>query len=403
MIFVILILLFSNFIEKQTGFSYIDELVLVFALGIFLKRCCTCVIKIEKHDYLILILTMILYGVGALSSWVNGYQNIGYALLSGIFSIKFYLAYILFKLILPRNIGYYEKLWKTMGVLSEILLCTVAIIVLFDQFFHIWTYSERRYGVLTTGFIFAHPTQLACFAIILVTYALFYRGRLGKQLAIRYNIIPAFIIIFVTGRTKAIAYMVILIVIFMLDKRRDAFKINWKYFLLIPVFLIVAWDKIVYYVDITSSRGIMYYTSILIARDHFPLGAGFATFGTEFSRRSYSVLYRQYGISSVWGLSERFGSYITDTTWPGILAETGFWGLIISVGIIFLFFRKMKRLNADKYVKRLLVLILIYILIETTGESILMSERGVSIALLLALIFSYAEILWRNSKDSVMK
>ena len=68
-------------------------------------------------------------------------------------------------------------------------------------------------------------------------------------------------------------------------------------------------------------------TSVKIAVDRFPLGAGLGRFGSWMSRTHYSDVYAEYGLDRVFGLSPQNPQFITDTTWPQILGETGVVGL----------------------------------------------------------------------------
>lgn len=76
------------------------------------------------------------------------------------------------------------------------------------------------------------------------------------------------------------------------------------------------------------ARVALYQASLLVARDHFPLGTGLGRFGSWMSRTNYSDVYYQYGLDKVYGLSPRFPTFITDTFWPQVLGELGLVGLI---------------------------------------------------------------------------
>ena len=78
----------------------------------------------------------------------------------------------------------------------------------------------------------------------------------------------------------------------------------------------------------TDARTALYTTSVLIARDDFPIGAGLGRFGSGVSRDPYSPVYARYGLDQIDGLSPQHSSYVTDTFWPRILGETGVIGLV---------------------------------------------------------------------------
>ncbi|HUP83270.1 MAG TPA: hypothetical protein VM284_03670 [Candidatus Limnocylindria bacterium] len=88
------------------------------------------------------------------------------------------------------------------------------------------------------------------------------------------------------------------------------------------------WD-LAYYVP-GNPRVLLYTTSAVIARDHFPLGAGLGRYGSPLSRDAdaFSPLYHQYGLDHIWGLTPHYSSYILDTYWPHILGEAGVLALI---------------------------------------------------------------------------
>src|SRR6185436_21024610 len=85
-----------------------------------------------------------------------------------------------------------------------------------------------------------------------------------------------------------------------------------------------------------NARSALYHTSILIARDHFPLGTGLATFGSHASKLFYSRVYSDYGISEVYGLSPRDSNFITDTFWPMVAGEGGVICLLAYAGFFWL-------------------------------------------------------------------
>lgn len=77
-----------------------------------------------------------------------------------------------------------------------------------------------------------------------------------------------------------------------------------------------------------QARTALYQTSVLIARDEFPLGVGLGRYGSGLSRDPYSPVYARYGLDQIDGLSPKHSSFVGDTFWPRILGETGVIGLI---------------------------------------------------------------------------
>ncbi len=90
----------------------------------------------------------------------------------------------------------------------------------------------------------------------------------------------------------------------------------------------------------TTARALLYVTGWRIAEDRFPLGAGFGRFGGYVSQLRYSPLYDEYGLSNIYGLSRETPSYMQDTYWPHILAETGLFGALVLLAFFFLLWQR---------------------------------------------------------------
>ena len=108
-------------------------------------------------------------------------------------------------------------------------------------------------------------------------------------------------------------------------------------------------------------------------KDYFPFGVGFGYYGSWYSQKYYSVYYKKYNMDNVWGLSEDFPSYISDTYWPSILGETGIIGVLILIYIIIIIIKKLKKLykksnGFNKTFLNFTILILFQTIIESFGE-----------------------------------
>jgi hypothetical protein len=96
----------------------------------------------------------------------------------------------------------------------------------------------------------------------------------------------------------------------------------------------------------TSARGLLYSTGERIAKDNFPLGVGFGRFASYPSRVYYSPVYVQYELNNYYGLSRTFPDFIDDTSWPSVIGETGYGGLVCYlVGILLLILAVIKSLR----------------------------------------------------------
>jgi hypothetical protein len=76
-----------------------------------------------------------------------------------------------------------------------------------------------------------------------------------------------------------------------------------------------------------SARALFMITSLDIAWENFPFGAGFGSFGGQSAVVHDSALFYKYYISQEWYFSE--GLFLTDTFWPKIIAESGWIGFVL--------------------------------------------------------------------------
>lgn len=173
-------------------------------------------------------------------------------------------------------------------------------------------------------------------------------------------------------------------------------------------------DQILYYYSIDAFwdgyvRSVMSYYSGVIAVDHFPLGVGFGAFGSWFSGVFYSPIYFDYGIYDVYGITPENYHYIADFYWAMVLGQFGGVGLVLLLMTYFLLFRGLYFLGMSvpaglnqKDVDRIkllvfsALLVLIALLIDSTGDSILTQSRGVWAFYYISLVVSQLASLGKN-------
>ena len=86
-----------------------------------------------------------------------------------------------------------------------------------------------------------------------------------------------------------------------------------------------------------SPREVLYVTSARIARDFFPFGGGFGSFGSEASLMEPSPLYSRYGLTQVRGLDPAEPMFVHDASWATALGEGGLLGaagLLLAIGAL---------------------------------------------------------------------
>lgn len=383
---ILLLAMFQSTIAGFTGFSYTDESIVLFLGMHFLVALVTRRYRFLKHEKSMLAAVFLFYLIGTLSTVWNNYQkDVLYGLFSGIFSAKAFIAYFGMrsvsakKKITKKRLELYLWLFKT-------LLTVSAVLLILNQFFTIFELGGSRFGIKTTSFIFEHATEVGCYGIVSLLMCISLEDHLKRKDPFWISYIAAWIVVLAGGRYKAVAFIVLFISLRIGLPLIKKFRLRYTIFC-VPAVWAVAGEQIRYYFcDKTTSRGALYYHAFKIAEEHFPLGSGFATYGTEFSRRRYSPLYRRYGMDTIYGLSESYPSYIADTMWPPILGETGWFGFASLLFFFVELFGMLSTVIKNKVDGLVLYGIVIYILFESIGDSIFMSSRGVTLFIALAVM-----------------
>lgn len=140
-----------------------------------------------------------------------------------------------------------------------------------------------------------------------------------------------------------------------------------------------------------TPRAILYETGAAIARDEFPVGAGFGRFGSYPSQLQYSPVYDHYGVSGVYGLSRADPEAILDASWATVMGETGIGGLVCyAAGLLFLVgsvMRQVRRAPADlRWVPVGTLAMIAVLLVTSAGQGSLFDWLAVTtIALMVGL------------------
>jgi hypothetical protein len=155
------------------------------------------------------------------------------------------------------------------------------------------------------------------------------------------------------------------------------------------------------------ARFALHHTSLLIARDRFPFGAGLASFGSYASSIYYSDVYVEYGLANVWGLNPQYPAFITDTFWPMVLGEGGVVTLIPYVFFILmpvgLFWRTSRAASTspdDRFLAFAGLFILMGSLLESTSSPIYSSTMQSALALIVpGIAWSHFTLRERTERE----
>ena len=140
-----------------------------------------------------------------------------------------------------------------------------------------------------------------------------------------------------------------------------------------------------YYQSAGYARGELARQAIAVANDYFPLGTGFATYGSAVTAQidNYSPLYYAYGLSAVWGLAPGAASFLSDTFWPTVLAQFGYFGLVAFAALLIALFAMCYKAGGGSRLP--VICIFAYLLISSTSESSFFNPSAAYLAMCAGL------------------
>ncbi len=282
-----------------------------------------------------------------------------------------------------------------------ITLCALSYI---DFFAHIWPRQIYRYGIGSIQLFFGHPSNLGARSVFLIAMLCVLRpslssedsGKTRRQTACTVLIFCLLLVTLMTLRFRLFGWVAFFLVLYL-------YMLAIQKELNTPVILAGAAAALLiggrrlytYYFSpaaTTMARGQMALKSLYIARDHFPFGSGFGTFGSRHAQIYYSPLYYRYHLTNVAGLSPEHSNYACDTFFPAILAESGWFGFAAYLGLILTLLisvlkevRQAGRLHLSPYPGFAAIILIAYELVETTGTLAFSETYSSLIALALGL------------------
>lgn len=385
-ILIILLLFQDTLISIIKSVSYLDEFLCIIGILFICYLITVRRVKIYFTSYeIISMIALILFIVITLISNVKfKLINLDLALISLIMTLKGYLIYFIVRVVFKT---YKIKIFdfKFASVFLEYGLYLYTIIGVLNIPLNFLQQRGERFGISTVAIGFSHTTELAFFSIVSMLFVLYYKTVTNSKNKILV-VLASGILVFLSGRSKAVGFYVLFILLLISSKFIKKIKIR-KIILFVPILIFIGYERIISEF-INGVRGALYMGAYQIANDYFPLGSGFGTYGSYISRIHYSILYYNYGLSNIWGLSPTMPSYIADTYWAMILGESGWIGIFLIGLIILMLIWQCFKNYEDKKIKILSVSLLLYSLIASIAEPIYSSNKCAAYFFLLALLIA---------------
>lgn len=371
------LLAFQNAFQNLFGgvFSYIDE----FSA---LLLCFWAVISTRSHRTQYSVLSRLLLLIVCLFLFLGLCGNLLYKLQPAYQAIAvdaFTCAKFAFTLVSCTVLLQKRSVLDAVFGFARLALPVLLFFFFVNQFIDLGLSSGERLGY---SFLFGHPTNFAATVVCLTCVLLL------DVKSNRFFIVCGLLVLCATGRFKAIGFAFIVgAAVFLFSDKK---KIPLSFILIAGCgALILVYDQIsLYFFDASTARSVLLSTSFDVANEHWPLGSGLATYGSNASGDYYPKFYYELGFPSVYGLGPLNHDYLVDSFWPAVIGQCGYFGLLlifVLFVLLFLVSRKAVRLGAPLWAS---VAIPIYLLIASTSEASIFASYSVLLAMTFALLIS---------------
>ena len=363
-------------------FSYIDEApLLIFCVISFVKILQQARVSIKKENRGYYIAVILFVATGLLGNIIYHYQTWNLVFIDLLTNLKFFGAIAFFSSYIRQSTLEGKYIADTAKLLTILLM----LIFIVDRFFNIFP-AEYRYGLKSAVLFYGHPTYFAGVCAFLIAVMTIYQVDKYRM----YILINLVMMIF-TLRSKAVVSAIVYILLYIIIKKLHGKLKVWQIIIIGIIGIACAWSQIYFYfigLRGHSARSVMLLTSLLIMRDYFPIGTGFATYASHSAAANYSPVYSKYGFELIYELrNSTDGTFFDDQFWPIIFGQTGVIGTICYIYILGFLFKKIQklyRINIDSYLSGLFVFI--YLLISSIAEPAF--NNSVAIPLAMAIVMA---------------
>lgn len=364
----LVILFFADALQKWWGgFAYLDEIVAIVFGACFVTKSFKS--GISKVDFRICIMVGVLCVIGFCGNYQSNVQDSYlYQILDAFNIFKYVLVVLGASIYYRRGKENQAVICYTARVVRMVVAISTVLMVL-NLFWDIGMHTGYRMGMRTYNFVFSRVGGFynACVIwLAILTAERYYNNSNSSML----YIVLVLINMCATMRSRAIGFAFLYVILFYLLIIKEYRRVKWYYVFFILVILVAfSHNQIQYYFSGERARNILLRYGVVTAKKYFPLGAGFAAYGTAIARDTYSMLYDRYGFSEYYGLSREMGDFLTDGFWPAILGEFGFIGLLGMLMLIGTIANKLLSEVENKYSRVCIVFILGTLALSSTVSS----------------------------------
>lgn len=378
------------YFEIRGGRSYFDEILFLFAFIYIILLAIEN--KLAKSDVVSLLILASVIGIGILSNLFSGISVPVFSIIVDIIAeTKVLLIFFAAKYFIHEKAR--NSLVRMLTPIAKIFIISAFVFGVLSQFINLGMTGTERYGI--KGFRFIFPMSFQFLAVGLIMFAILSLNVSIKHKNIYY--ILGSISLMLATKSSPLLFGVMFLFLLYYFRRKKEIRIRTIVFLMIVIILMGSFQIQTYLMNENAPRYLFFYYSGVTANKYFPLGSGFATFGSDQAARLYSPLYYEYGFSGLFGMSTEDGSFLSDTFWAMAIGQFGWIGFFL-YGLVYLriFMSFKRKYNSPPDQKALLYSSFISYMIHAVGSAILSSSAGVIGFIAIAMVLGSDYSIHKN-------
>lgn len=394
--FLFVLLPFSLMAEARFGwtvFAYVDEIICILCVLYYVYFFLTNIrFKVYELTFIVILLGLTLLGFAGniQSKIINDWFPV---VVDAICLLKIFLPFLVCMKIASRDKN--MLIIKYLEPIAKVLIGLGAIFGIISQFADLgMTDPQRRYGIAPFFFIFQNEGRYGYIIAICLVIILIVEKDIRKQLI--YNVLAIFNMVLTT---KGVVYIVIVcyIILAIMWRKRSKLSLTNIAVLGVAGIAVSTLQINTYLKDIESPRVRLIRYGFVTA-NKYPLGSGFATYGSDMAMKNYSKLYDMYGFENYFGLSREVGNFLNDCYLGMVVGQFGYLGTLLYIALLVMCFIPINKITFNNKVKALCFAIFIGIVVSSIGTAIIKSSIGVMIFAVFGLICGYS-----NQEKSTIK
>ncbi len=357
-------------IEWKLDGSYFDEVLGIVSILVVAYKWN----KLYYHDFRALFLLGITMALGLFSNLYHGLHWSWFSVAVDVLTqVKLIFCFMAVRYFLSER----EKqiVINYIAPIARLYFIFAFIFAIYTQIFNTGMHEEFRYGLKTYRFIFHFSHQYTTISFFMIGAIISATNIAPKKK--NFYIFIGTISIFFALKSPALIYTVSYVFLFYYFKKYQ--RLNYK--IIVPLILALlaasTYQIQTYLLNEGAARRIFIDYGIKTANHFFPLGSGFATYGSAEAAKHYSILYVKYKFYTHWGMGEGDnGMFLYDTFWPSVLGQFGWIGFVLFGYSYINIFKSVQRSKADYAKKAYIYAMFIQYMVHAMGSSILASSIG---------------------------